>query len=89
MPVNNDSFAAIQDYPFPDESYADLYHTLSTVRDTASVLTEPNMTGYYEKVSALYNGLRKHQGDWVRRCAQGADVETLMEESWQLFSSIR
>ena len=89
MPVNNESFAAIQDYPFLDEDYANLYQTLSTIRDTASVLTEPNMTGYYEKVNTLYTELRKQQGDWARRRAQGADVAALMEESWQLFSSIQ
>ena len=89
MPVNNGAFEAIDHFDFADEGYASLYAALKSTRETGVLTTEPSFTGYYNKVTALYDGLRGIQGSLEARANAGEDVASLAEESWQLFSSIQ
>ena len=89
MPVRNGAFDSIDEVEFADPGYANLYAALKTMQETYTPLAEVRFTDYYSKVHTLYDGLRQMQQELPRRAAAGEDVETLAEETWALFRSIR
>ena len=92
MPVRNGAFDAIESYgsfPEPAESYQSLYAALKTMREDYVPVSEPRFEGYYDKVSVLYDGLRRLQQELPKRAAAGEDIDALAEETWTLFCSIR
>jgi len=88
MPVNNDAFEAIEGYTFPDEGYASLFEAIKIMRDGYTPVVRPSFGGYYDKVNALYDGLRRMAPDLRARADSGADIEMLAEETWALFYSV-
>ncbi len=88
MPVRNGAFESIGDMRFADPGYTSLYAALKTMQESYTPVSEPRFTGYYGKVSALYDGLRQMQKELPERAAAGGDVETLAEETWALLCSI-
>lgn len=88
MPVNKGSFEKIKDYAFESKAYENLYTTLFEVNETATAIKEPSFAGYYEKIYALYDGLRELQPRLAERFANGEDAAKLAEETWDLFRSI-
>ena len=89
MPVNKGSFEKIKDYAFESKAYENLYTTLFEVNETATAIREPSFAGYYEKIYALYDGLREMQPQLTERFANGEDAAKLAEETWELFRSIK
>ena len=62
---------------------------LETMREDYVPVSEPRFEGYYDKVSVLYDGLRRLQQELPKRAAAGEDIDALAEETWALFCSIR
>ncbi|MDO4733150.1 MAG: extracellular solute-binding protein [Bacillota bacterium] len=89
MPVNNGAFDAIEDYDFPNEGYASLYSAMKYMRENYTAVIRPNYADFYERVDALYVGLRQLLPELHHRAKQGEDIEQLAEETWVLFSSIK
>jgi len=48
----------------------------------------PTLDGYYDRVDALYAGLRELCPQLRQRSDSGEDVEALAMETWKLFRSI-
>ena len=88
MPVNIESYQAIETYDFKDEKYATVYTTLDKVQDAYTSYIEPAYPGYYEKVTQLYTQLRDNQGLWAERYKNGEEIETLTQEAWDVFCAI-
>ena len=52
-------------------------------------VVRPDFAGYYDKVNALYDGLRELQPVLQARADAGEPIDTLTAETWALFCSIR
>ena len=89
MPVNNDSFAAIENYDFPDEGYASLFDAIKIMREGYTPVVRPTFSGYYDKIDALYGGLRQMMPALRERSANGESVDALAKETWDFFCSIQ
>ncbi len=92
MPVRNGAFDAIADYdsfPEPTEAYQSLYAALRTMREEYVPMSEPRFTGYYNRVNALYDGLKQLQRELPARVAAGEDVDALAEETWSFFQTVQ
>ena len=89
MPVSNDAFDAIEGYEFPDEGYASLFAAIKTMRDGYTPVVRPAFGGYYDKVDALYEGLRQMQGELSKRSDNGESADTLAKEIWDFFCSVQ
>ena len=85
MPVRNDAYKALESYSFTKESYKELYSALTEIRNTQTFLREPNFVGYYNKVNALYDELRRAQTTMPERVKDGESAEKLANELWELF----
>lgn len=82
MPVSNDAFEAIESYDaFPDEGYASLFEAIKTMRDVYTPVVRPTMDGYYDKIDALYAGLRQMLPELRQRSDSGEDTGTLAMET--------
>ena len=81
--------ADYDNFPAPEESYRKLYAALKNMREDYVPVSEPRFEGYYDKVSVLYDGLRRLQQELPKRAAAGEDIDALAEETWTLFCSIR
>lgn len=88
MPVTQEAFEQIKTYEFAAESYSRLYNTLNEVMQTASAVREPSFNGYYNKIYALYDALRELQSEIPARLAQGESSEQIIQETWDIFSTI-
>lgn len=89
MPVTREAFAQIESYEFSSEEYRRLYTTLNTVNETATAVREPSFSGYYTKIYSLYDSLRELQKELPNRLAAGETPQSLAEETWDLFRSVR
>ncbi len=88
MPVTEEAFSKIDDYEFDSDAYRSLYNTLHIVNETATAIREPAFTGYYGKVSTLYDGLREAQKELPVRHQNGESTDALADELWELFCGI-
>jgi len=88
MPVNNDAFGAIDSYDFRDEGYKSLFDAIKTMREGYTPVVRPTLDGYYDKVDALYAGLRQMSYELRTRFDNGEDIDTLTAQTWELFCSI-
>ena len=52
-------------------------------------MVRPDFDGFYDRVNALYDGLRQSQPDLRQRSDSGEDAEVLASETWELFCSIQ
>ena len=89
MPVNNDAFAAIETYEFPDAGYASLFEAIKTMRDGYTPVVRPTFGGYYDKTDALYAGLREMLPKLRERSDNGESADALAMETWDFFCSIK
>lgn len=89
MPVRNGSFDAAADYDFADKNHEKLYATLDTMRDTYTAYPEEYASGYYDKVTILYDQLRQNQPEWIQRSQNGESIDKLAEEAWEQFCQIK
>lgn len=89
MPVNNEAFDAIENYDFPDESYASLFDAIRTMRNGYTPIVRPTFGGYYDKIDTLYGGLRQILPELIKRSDSGENARTLAEETWDFFCSIQ
>jgi len=89
MPVSNDAFAAIDLYQnFPDEGYASLFDAIKTMRDNYTPVVRPAFGGYYDKVNALYDGLRQMAPALRERAEKGENPDALAQETWEFFRTV-
>lgn len=88
MPVTQEAFSQIEDYPFSSEACRRLYATLNSVNQTATAVREPAFAGYYGRVYQLYDSLRGLQKEIPHRIAAGESSQAIAEETWALFRSI-
>lgn len=89
MPVRTGAFDAAADYEFTDENHEKLYTTLDTMRETYTAYPEEYASGYYDKVTILYEQLRKNQPEWILRSQNGESIDKLAEEAWEQFCQIK
>ena len=89
MPVHNPAFSAITDYDFLDAGYASLFEAIKVMRDGYTPVVRPAFDGYYDKVNALYDGLRQLQGELRERSDHGEDIDILAKETWNFFCSVK
>lgn len=89
MPVNNGAFEAIEEYSFSSESYRDLYVAIKTMRETYTPLILSTQGTFYDKEKTLSGELRQMQYSWRQRALQGESVDSLAEESWNLFCAVQ
>ena len=89
MPVRNDAYKALESYSFPKKSYKELYSALTEIRNTQTFLREPSFVGYYDKVNALYDELRRAQTTMPERVKNGESADALAGELWELFRSAK
>ena len=87
--MNNAAFDAIENYDFASQGYLNLYSAIKQMRKEYIPVVRPDFDGYYDKVDALYNGIRAMQAELSQRSDSGEDVSVLANEIWELFSSIR
>ena len=52
-------------------------------------MVRPTFSGYYDKIDALYGGLRQMMPELRERSANGESVDALAKETWDLFCSIQ
>ena len=89
MPVNNGAFEAIEEYSFFNESYRELYVAIKTMRETYTPLILSTQGTFYDKEKTLSGELRQMQHSWQQRILQGESVDSLAEESWDLFCAVQ
>jgi len=89
MPVNSDAFEAIKTYKFPNGGYESLYHAIRTMREEYIPVVRPSVGRYYDKLNALYDGLRQTLPAMGARAEQGESLDALAAETWEFFRSIR
>ena len=89
MPVNNGAFEAIEEYSFFNESYRELYVAIKTMRETYTPLILSTQGTFYDKEKTLSGELRQMQYSWQQRILQGESVDSLAEESWDLFCAVQ
>lgn len=89
MPVNNGAFEAIEEYSFFNESYRELYVAIKTMRETYTPLILSTQGTFYDKEKTLSGELRQMQYSWRQRALQGESVDSLAEESWDLFCAVQ
>jgi len=88
MPVTDGAFEAIDGYSFEDEGYRSLYSAIDTMYNSCTAVVRPDFDGFYEKTDALYNKIKQIQPSLVERYANGEELNTLVNELWELFCSI-
>lgn len=89
MPVNNGAFDEIDSYPFPNESYKELYIAIKSMKETYTPVILTSDSGASDKTKFLTEELRKMYPVWLQRAQLGESVDALAKESWELFSSAR
>ena len=89
MPVNKESFEAIDSYPFPSESHRELYGAIKTMWESYTPVTRTAHNGFMDEADALCEGLLQMQPSLHQRARQGEDMDVLAEETWELFCSVR
>ena len=89
MPVNNGAFDEIDDYPFPNGSYKELYTSIRTMKEMYTPVILTLDSSLLDKTKILTEELRQMCPIWLQRVQQGENVDGLTEESWELFCSAR
>ncbi len=88
MPVVNDAFEKISDYDFKSDEYKQLYAAIGKSKKDSTAVSEPLTKGYYSRVSAFYDIIRKKQKQLADRYALGTSAETLSTELWEALKNI-
>ena len=80
MPVRTGAFGKIGDCAFSSDAYKNLYDALSVTVATCTFEKEPKFDGYYSKVYALYDQIRKIQSSLEARYEKGETYEQIVAE---------
>lgn len=88
MPVSKNAQNTINDFSFEKASYQSLYNALGSIISDATLVKEPSITGYYNKVNNFYNALRAFQKQVNERRNNGESAEALAEETWEMLKSL-
>lgn len=88
MPVRADAFASIDNYNFPTDGYASLYGTIKVMLENYEPVVRPDFDGFYNRVDALYNGMRQLFPELSERFSNGEDANALAEEVWNFLCSV-
>ena len=88
MPVRTDAFASIDDYQYPTTGHANLYRTIQVMLESYSPVVRPDFDGFYNRVDALYSGLRQMRPTLIERSENGEDVSALAESVWDFLCSV-
>ena len=89
MPVNSAAFDAIESYQFTDDALTRLYAAIHEMYQEYTPIVRPDFDNFYERTDALYDGFRKLQPDLKERSDKGECIDSLVEETWELFRSIQ
>ena len=89
MPVNSAAFDAIETFTFADDAHTRLYAAIREMYQEYTPVVRPDFDNFYERTDALYDGFRKLQPELKERSDNGENVDTLIEETWDLFRSIQ
>lgn len=88
MPVKNGAFDKLSAYTFKTESFRNTYSALKTTVRTRTMLSEPNIIGYYEKTHALYFAIRDLQRSLKEKYENGATTSDVTRELIEIFRNI-
>lgn len=88
MPVKNGAFDKLSAYTFKTESFRNTYSALKTTVRTRTMLSEPNIIGYYEKTHALYFAIRDLQRSLKEKYENGATTNDVTRELIEIFRNI-
>lgn len=88
MPVKNGAFDKLSAYTFKTESFRNTYSALKTTVRTRTMLSEPNIIGYYEKTHALYFAIRNLQRSLKEKYENGATTNDVTRELIEIFRNI-
>lgn len=88
MPVKNGAFDKLSAYTFKTESFRNTYSALKTTVKTRTMLSEPNIIGYYEKTHALYFAIRDLQRSLKEKYENGATTNDVTRELIEIFRNI-
>lgn len=88
MPVKNGAFDKLSAYTFKTESFRNTYSALKTTVRTRTMLSEPNIIGYYEKTHALYFAIRDLQKGLKEKYENGATTNDVTRELIEIFRNI-
>lgn len=88
MPVKNGAFDKLSAYTFKTESFRNTYSALKTTVRTRTMLSEPNIIGYYEKTHALYFAIRNLQRNLKEKYENGATTNDVTRELIEIFRNI-
>lgn len=88
MPVKNGAFDKLSAYTFKTESFRNTYSALKTTVRTRTMLSEPNIIGYYEKTHALYFAIRNLQKGLKEKYENGATTNDVTRELIEIFRNI-
>jgi hypothetical protein len=88
MPVHSAALAEIDSFDFENDGYVSLYEAIGTMLDKYEPVVRPDITGFYGKTNALYDGLRQLLPQLKKRAAGGEAVDGLIGEIEDLFASI-
>lgn len=89
MPVNSAAFDAIESFNFADDAHTRLYTAIREMYQEYTPVVRPDFDNFYERTDALYDGFRKLQPELKERSDNGENIDTLIEETWDLFRSIQ
>ena len=89
MPVNSAAFDAIESFNFADDAHTRLYTAIHEMYQEYTPVVRPDFDNFYERTDALYDGFRKLQPELKERSDNGENIDTLIEETWDLFRSIQ
>lgn len=89
MPATQEAFEGIDQYEFDQESYQKLYQVLEKTVEDYTLVPETEYFGYYDYAYELYDGLRQMQLKFDDRRSAGESVDSLAEETWDLFKSVQ
>lgn len=88
MPVLDSSFNKIDDYQFKSQSYKALYSALHETKNSCAILSERNVSGYWNKVYALYDNICELQRTINEKLENGETTETISNQIKNYFTSI-
>lgn len=88
MPVKNGAFDKLSAYTFKTESFRNTYSALKTTVRTRTMLSEPNIIGYYEKTHALYFAIRNLQKGLKEKYENGSTINDVTRELIEIFRNI-
>lgn len=89
MPVTNAAYKEIGTFRFENQSYQNLYDTLTEVKNIYTLLREPSYEGYYTKINNLYGEIRKIQSALPSRVSSGENPADIANMLWELFVNIK